>query len=75
MTTFTNLELAALRAIFLETPEFAPILERQLEKSVVTERENSGGGFFTTIAVAGDAPIVNSASVLGYDTQARIGGL
>ena len=75
MTTFTNLELAALRAIFLETPEFAPILERQLEKSVVTERENSGGGFFTTIAVADDAPIVNSPSVLGYDTQARIDGL
>ncbi|WP_375399093.1 hypothetical protein [uncultured Sphingomonas sp.] len=75
MTGFTDLEVAALRAIFLETPELAPALERQLEASVVTERENSGGGFFTTIEVADDAPAVNSPSVLGYDTQARIGGL
>lgn len=75
MTGFTDLEVAALRAIFLETPELAPALERQLEASIVTERENSGGGFFTTIEVADDAPPVNSPSVLGYDTQARIGGL
>ena len=75
MTGFTDLEVAALRAIFLETPELAPALERQLEASVVTERENSGGGFFTTIEVAKDTPAVNSPSVLGYDTQARIGGL
>lgn len=75
MTEFTDLEVAALRAIFLETPELAPALERQLEASVVTERENSGGGFFTTMRVADDAPAVNSLSVLGYATQARIDGL
>ena len=51
------------------------MLERHLEGSVVIERENSGGGFFTTIAVADDAPAVSSPSVLGYATQARIGGL
>lgn len=75
MTAFTDLEVAALRAISIETPELAPALERQLEASIVTNRENSGGGFFTTIAVADDAPIVNSPSVLGYATQARIFGL
>jgi hypothetical protein len=75
MTEFTDLEVAALRAIFLETPELAPALERQLEAAAVTERENSGGGFFTTMRVADDAPAVNSPSVLGYATQARIGGL
>ena len=75
MTKFTDLEMAALRAIFLETPELAPALERQLEASVVTERENSGGGFFTTMKGAGDTFAVNSPSVLGYATQARIGGL
>ncbi len=75
MDGFTNLEVAALRAIFSETPELAPALKRQLDGSVVTDRENSGGGFFTTIAVADDAPTVNSPSVLGYDTHARIGGL
>ena len=75
MTGFTDLEAAALRAIFLETPELAPALKRQLEASEVTERENSGGGFFTTIAVADDAPAVKSPSVLGYATHARVGGL
>lgn len=75
MTAFTKLELAALRAIFLETPELALDLERQLEGAIVTQRENSGGGFFTTITVADDAPIVNFPPVLGYATQARIVGL
>ncbi|WP_125996344.1 hypothetical protein [Sphingomonas sp. S-NIH.Pt15_0812] len=60
---------------FLETPELAPALERQFETSVVTERENSGGGFFTTMRVAIDVPTVVSPSVLGYATQARISGL
>ena len=72
---FTDLEVAALRAIFLETPELAPALERQFETSVDTERENSGGGFFTTMRGADDAPTVISPSVLDYATQARIGGL
>jgi hypothetical protein len=75
MTEFTELEVAALRAIFLETPELALPLERQLDASVVADRENSGGGFFTTITVADDAPAVNSPPVLGYATQARICGL
>jgi hypothetical protein len=75
MDEFTILETAALEAIFSETPELAPALKSQLEASVVTNRENSGGGFFTTMKVADDAPAVNSPSVLGYATQARIGGL
>lgn len=69
MTGFTDLEVTVLRAIFLETPDLAPALERQLDASVITERENSGGDFFTTIAVADDAPAVNSPSVLGYDIR------
>jgi hypothetical protein len=74
MMPFTELELAALHSI-LETPELTSGLERQLATATVTERENSGGGFFTTIAVAGDAPRVTSPKVLGYDTQARVEGL
>ena len=75
MTKFTGLEVAALRAIFLETPQLAPALERQLDASVVTKRENSGGGFFTTMRVADDALAVDSPSVLGDATHAHIGGL
>jgi hypothetical protein len=75
MTTFTDLELAALHSIFSETPELAAGLERQLVVATVAKRENSGGGFFTTIAVADDVPRVSSPKVLGYETQARVAGL
>lgn len=75
MTDFTELEVAALRSIFSETPNLTPGLERQLATAHVTERENSGGGFFTTIAVADDAPTVTSPKVLGYETHARVDGL
>lgn len=75
MSAFTDLEVAALRAIFAETPELAPALARQFKAAEVSNRENSGGGFFTTIRVADDAPAVESPSVLGYATQARISGL
>ena len=51
MTTFTDLELAALQSIIAETPELAPDLERQLSLATVTKRENTGVGFFTTISV------------------------
>jgi hypothetical protein len=75
MTALTELEVAALQAIFSETPELAPALGQQLEASVVTKRENSGGGFFTRIAVADDASVVICPSVLGEATHARIVGL
>ncbi len=75
MTTFTELELAALQSIFSEKPELASGLERQLAVATVTERENSGGGFFTTISVADEAPNVSSPKVLGHETHARVAGL
>ena len=75
MTEFTDLEVAALRAIFSETPELAQALGRQLDASVVTKREDSGGGFFTTMSVAHDAPAVDSPSVLGDATHARVDSL
>jgi hypothetical protein len=75
MSAFTDLEVAALRGIFLETPELAPALERQLELAEVSERKNTGGGFLTTIKVADIAPAVDCPSVLGYATHARISGL
>ena len=75
MTAFTELEIAALRSIFSETPELTPALERQLAVATVTERENTGGGFFTTIAVDQNAPSVSVSGVLGYETQARVEGL
>lgn len=75
MSTFTKLEEAALHSIFAETPDFAPALERQLEKAAVTQRVNTGGGFYTDIAVADDLPRMNTPKVLGYETHARVEGL
>lgn len=75
MTAFTELELAALRSIFSETPELAPALERQLAVASVAERENSGAGFFTTIAIPDEAPPVSGPNVLGHETHAHIAGL
>ena len=69
MTKFTDLELAVLHSIFLETPELAPALERQLALATAAERENSGGGFFTTISVNGDAPRVVVSDVLGLEPR------
>ena len=75
MTRFTELELAALHSIFSETPELASGLERQLAGATVIERENSGAGFFTRIAVADEAPSLSSPKVLGHETHARVAGL
>ena len=72
---FTELELAALHSIFSETAELAPGLERQLATATVAERENSGAGFFTRIAVGVDAPAVSSLKSLGHETSARVAGL
>ena len=75
MTKFTKLELAALHSIFSETPDLASSLERQLSTATVTERENSGAGFFATIAVADGAPRVSSPNALGYETHAHVRGM
>lgn len=75
MTGFTAMEKAALRAIISETPALSAALEHQLERAGVTKRENTGGGFFTDIAVPDDAPRVQCPKVLGYATHARVGGL
>ena len=71
----TELEIAALLAIFSETPELASALQRQLERATVTSRENTGRGFYTDFAVPDDAPRVECPRVLGYTTNARVEGL
>jgi hypothetical protein len=67
--------MAALRAIFAETPTLSSELQRQLDDATVTKRENSGGGFFTDIAVSEDAPRLDCPRILGYATHAHVEGL
>jgi hypothetical protein len=73
--TFTKLEEAALHAIFAETADLAPALEEQLRHAALTDRENTSGGFFTTISVPEDAARVKGPKVPGYETSARFEGL
>ena len=75
MTGFTALETAVLRAIFSETPELRNSLESQFQTATVIERENSGAGFFTTMATRGDTDSVSSLTPLGREVAARIAGL
>lgn len=75
MSSFTEMETAALRAIFAETPSLSPKLRHQLCRATVTKRENTGGGFFTDISVPEDAPSVGRHKVLGLATHARVEGL
>jgi hypothetical protein len=75
MTTFTKLELAALHSIFVETPQYADGLAVQLAGASVAARENTGGGFFTTISVAADIPQIPGPRVLGHETYASVEGL
>jgi hypothetical protein len=75
MITFTDMETAALWAIFAETPAVSSLLQRQMDRATVTKRENTGGGFFTYIAVPEDAQPAECPKVLGYATHARVEGL
>lgn len=75
MMEFTALELAALQAIFSETPELLEALDRQLQGANVTRRQNTGGGFFTDISVADEILAVVSQRVLGNNVYADVNGL
>src|ERR1700761_5855250 len=54
MADFTLLERAALQEICRIFPADRPALEAQLATAKVTERENSGAGFFTNFDVSHD---------------------
>lgn len=72
MSAFTQLELAALHSAFSEAPELASQLEQQLSVATVTERENTGVGFFTTISVPSTAVAIERSEPLSGETHARI---
>lgn len=72
---FTDLEKAVMHAIFAEMPENQDALERQLDQATVVQRENSGVGFFTTIAVPDDVAPVRIPSPLSTDICANVAGV
>lgn len=74
MRGFWPIERAALDAGINDFPAFAAVLKRQLEKAKVTKFENTGGGFFSSVAVANDAPLLSSRSPLDV-ACAKVDGL
>jgi hypothetical protein len=49
-----DLEIAALQRIAEEHPEATPTLMRWIRSCSVSRRENTGGGFFITLALQGE---------------------
>jgi hypothetical protein len=58
MSDITPLERAVLGSILDRWPDLRPALEQQLATARVTKRENSGAGFFTTLAVDPTTPAI-----------------
>mgnify|MGYP001438246314 CR=1 FL=1 len=75
MLQLTDLEREAISAILGETPEYLTLLKDQLQSIVVESRENSGGGFFTTISVSLQAPAAIVSSPLGLNVYASVDGM
>jgi len=64
MRALWPIERAVLEATAQDYPAVADDLRRQIEGAQVTEFENTGAGFFSTIKVAPDAPPLPNKSPL-----------
>ena len=71
MDTLISLERAVLLAIADQVPAIAEALISQLAEVVVSDRENTGAGFYTTLSVSAGQPIVGVSSPVG-DIGAKV---
>jgi hypothetical protein len=72
--TLNSLERAVLHQIGAATPEIAMALNEQLEGVVVSKRENTNAGFFTTLQTRNVKTTIKQARAIG-NVFARIEGL
>lgn len=75
MTQLTELERAAIEAILGEKPDHFSALSEQFKSLTVEKRENTGGGFFTTLSVSSLAPAAILSSPLGLNVYASVDGM
>jgi len=75
MTRLTKLERAAIEAILAEKQDHFDPLSEQLQSVTVEKRENTGGGFFTTISVSPSTPAVIISSPLGSNVYTSVNGM
>ena len=74
MRPLWQIERAVLEAAAHDYPQSSNCLKRQMELAEVSNFENTGHGFFSTIAVAADAPLLPDKSPLDAAT-ATVPGL
>lgn len=75
MQSLSELESAVLEAIAVQVPRHARELRKQLALATVIGRKNTGGGFYTRLAVGSSAPrIIGAVSQLG-DIGAEVAGV
>ncbi|HEY1929302.1 MAG TPA: hypothetical protein VGG92_17700 [Caulobacteraceae bacterium] len=65
MQSLSDLERAVLAAIVDQVPEWGEALRQQVMSATVTERENTGAGFYTKLAVTGGQKLVGVTSPIG----------
>ncbi|OAN54725.1 hypothetical protein [Sphingobium sp. TCM1] len=75
MAELSYLERQAICAILAEKPHCLAMLDDQLQSVMVESRENTGGGFFTTLSVSAQAPAAIVASPLGLNVYASVDGM
>jgi hypothetical protein len=64
MRSLWPIERAALEAAIHDYPSAAECLERQIESAHVVDFKNTGEGFFSTVDIASDAPLLPDKSPL-----------
>ncbi|MEO1921905.1 MAG: hypothetical protein ABGW84_08485 [Sphingomonadaceae bacterium] len=72
---FTNLENAGLSRMIEACPEARPTLEMQGANAEVVKRENTGVGFFTTLKVKKDAPLMTQSKSDVAHAFAEVSGI
>jgi hypothetical protein len=68
------IERAAIEAIIHQHPSLADALARQLAGATVSNRHNTGAGFYTDLNVSDDTPLVVTPSPIG-ESSADVAGL
>lgn len=75
MLVLTEIEAAALRLIIEDNPDYGLELEAQIRFVEVTGRENTGGGFFTSLRVPENIPPVIGPRTLSPNCDATVEGI
>ena len=69
MLDLTQLEQAVIASICARLPDLEAAIQGQMANARVTKRENSGAGFFTTLAVDPTTPAIDAFHPCSADAE------